>query len=90
MTAREKAITTFQTRNSVCGMSNLARLRRIRSSPKVVANAKTLLGYDWRSTIKLNASPAGGARIIKTVKAHFKAYGARGVPNGRVDAHTFG
>jgi hypothetical protein len=40
--------------------------------------------------MKLKVSPAGGARIISTVKPHFKIYGARGVPKGRVEAQTRG
>lgn len=35
--------------------------------------------------LKLKASPAGGARIITIVNAHFKTYGPKGVPNGFVD-----
>lgn len=35
--------------------------------------------------LKLKASPAGGARIITIVNAHFKAYGPKGVPNGFVE-----
>lgn len=40
--------------------------------------------------MKLNASPAGGATIMRTVKPHFKPYAARGVPNGRVEPQTLG
>lgn len=40
--------------------------------------------------MKLKASPAGGARIIRRVKAHFKAYAAMGVLNGLVDAQARG
>lgn len=37
---------------------------------------------------KLKASPAGGARIIKTVVAHLTPYGPRGVPNGQVEVQN--
>jgi hypothetical protein len=40
--------------------------------------------------MKLNASPAGGAKIIRMVKNHFNTYGTRGVPNGLVDPQTRG
>ena len=40
--------------------------------------------------LKLKASPAGGARIMSTVKAHLTAYGPRGVPSGRVEAQKRG
>jgi hypothetical protein len=36
----------------------------------------------------LNASPAGGARIISTVKLHFTKYGPSGVPNGLVEVQN--
>jgi len=37
---------------------------------------------------KLNASPAGGAKIMMRVKAHFKKYGPSGVPKGRVEVQN--
>lgn len=37
---------------------------------------------------KLNASPAGGASIIMTVKLHFTKYGPSGVPNGLVEVQN--
>lgn len=40
--------------------------------------------------MKLKASPAGGATIMRTVKPHFRPYAARGVPNGRVEPQTRG
>lgn len=40
--------------------------------------------------LKLNASPAGGARIIMTVRAHLTRYGPAGVPNGLVEAQNRG
>ena len=40
--------------------------------------------------LKLNASPAGGAKIMRIVMAHLIRYGPSGVPNGRVDAQKRG
>ena len=40
--------------------------------------------------LKLKASPAGGARIMRTVIAHLTRYGPNGVPKGRVDAQKGG
>lgn len=37
-----------------------------------------------------NASPAGTARITRTVRAHLVKYGPIGVPNGLVDAQNCG
>ena len=39
---------------------------------------------------KLNASPTGGARIIRIVKAHWNTYGPSGVAKGRVEDQNFG
>jgi len=43
----------------------------------------------WRIP-KLKASPAGGARIINTVIAHFSMYGPMGVPKGLVVTQNLG
>ena len=40
--------------------------------------------------LKLKASPAGGAKIIRKVRIHLTKYGPKGVPNGRVDAQKRG
>lgn len=45
-------------------------------------------GWERMSILKLNASPAGGAMIMITVRAHFKKYGPKGVPNGRVEVQN--
>ena len=39
---------------------------------------------------KLKASPAGGARIMITVMAHWTRYGPNGVPNGLVEVQNLG
>ncbi len=46
--------------------------------------------YDCKSTMKLNASPVGGARIMRKVKDYFKRYGRSGVAKGRVEAQARG
>lgn len=43
-----------------------------------------------RDILKLKASPAGGARIIRIVRDHLTKYGPSGVPNGLVDAQNRG
>lgn len=40
--------------------------------------------------MKLKASPAGGARIMRIVSAHLTKYGPSGVPKGRVEAQKRG
>ena len=46
---------------------------------------------NWGGTVrKLNASPAGGARIINIVNPHWNTYGPRGVAKGRVEDQNFG
>ena len=42
------------------------------------------------NVLKLNASPAGGARMTITVRTHLRRYGPRGVLNGRVEAQKRG
>jgi len=44
LTASENIIAAYQARNSVLSIPNRVRLRRIRRSPKVVRNEKTLEG----------------------------------------------
>jgi hypothetical protein len=46
--------------------------------------------FNMVNLLKLNASPAGGASIITTVKVHLTKYGPSGVPKGRVDAQKRG
>lgn len=48
----------------------------------------TAEGYVCKSTMKLKASPAGGAKIMSTVMAHLSRYGPSGVPKGRVDTQN--
>ena len=48
------------------------------------------LGKIQINILKLNASPAGGARIMRIVMAHLTKYGPSGVPKGRVDAQKRG
>lgn len=43
-----------------------------------------------RSAMKLNASPAGTAKMTMTVRIHLIRYGPAGVPNGFVDAQNRG
>lgn len=50
----------------------------------------TRFGYEVRSSMKLNASLAGSASRTMTVRAHLRETGARGVPNGFVEAKNSG
>lgn len=81
---------TSHARKSALASPSLRRRYRTMYKPTAIKRAKIAVGYVCRSTIKLNASPAGGARIMRIVRAHWAIYGPNGVSNGRVDAQKRG
>ena len=72
MTRRAKIRTAVHARNSVGGAPMDFLRFRTKKRPRTIRKLKIFAGYDWRSTMKLNASPVGGAMMTMVVNNHLR------------------
>jgi hypothetical protein len=64
-------------------------VRRIFTNPIEMSVSRNVIGYEDKLTMKLNASPAGGAQMNSTVTPRCTARANMGVLNGLFVIMTF-